>query len=257
MNETKRSRRDFIQNITIAVLTVSAVLLFVQNQVYHLGTSSRFSQLLSGPEVQVTSVVTPHQDDSSLNAPVRIAVASTYGRYGDVAMTTDHGDFLFLRQLLEQALGSAQTMSISSSHAFMSALNGTSVYYDFLSPLPLSILADLAQTSLDEHLISARHLVIAEENGTVLLHLWDGGTHYYRSNTALSAEDLEETVRHYELGNAFFAFESTEDYMSAATPLSLFLEESPLLPELSASAQISDRTQLMVSLHFNPNTQNR
>ena len=32
MNETNRSRRDFIQNITIAVLTVSAVLLFVQSQ---------------------------------------------------------------------------------------------------------------------------------------------------------------------------------------------------------------------------------
>jgi len=51
-------------------------------------------------------------------------------------------DFL---QLLEQALGSAQAMTISSSHSFLSALNGTSVYYDFLTPLPLSILADLAR----------------------------------------------------------------------------------------------------------------
>ena len=47
MNETKRSRRDFIQNITIAVLTVSAVLLFVQTQVYNLGASSMFSRLFS------------------------------------------------------------------------------------------------------------------------------------------------------------------------------------------------------------------
>lgn len=257
MNDKKRSRRDFIQNISIAVLTVSAVLLFVQSQVYHLGTSSSFSRLFSGPDIQAGTVITPQQEEAALSAPVRIAVASTYGRYGDIAMTTADEDFLSLRQLLEQALGSAQAMTISSSHSFLSALNGTSVYYDFLTPLPLSILADLAQTSMSENLISARHLVIAEENGTVLLHLWDGGTHYYRSSTALSSEDLAEAVRHYELGNAFFAFEGTEDHTRTAAPLSLFLEETPVLPELSVSSQFSDRSLLLASLHFNPNTQNR
>ena len=257
MNENKHSRRDFIQNISIAVLTVSAVLLFVQSQVYNLGASSSFSRLFSGPDVQTSAVITPQQDESTLLAPVRIAVASTYGRYGDVAMTTGDEDFLFLRQLLEQALGSAQTMTISSSHAFLSALSGTSVYYDFLSPLPLSVLAELAQTSLKENQISARHLVVAEENGIVLLHLWDGGTHYYRSNTALSPNDLLEAVRRYELGNAFFAFENTDVSTAAVSSLSLFLEESPVLPELSGSSQITDRTLLLASLHFNPNTQNR
>ena len=66
MNEKKRSRRDFIQNISIAVLTVSAVLLFVQSQVYHLGASSSFSRLFSGPDVQTSAVITPQQDESSL-----------------------------------------------------------------------------------------------------------------------------------------------------------------------------------------------
>jgi len=257
MNDKKRSRRDFIQNISIAVLTVSAVLLFVQSQVYHLGASSSFSRLFSGPDIQAGTVITPQQEEAALSAPVRIAVASTYGRYGDIAMTTADEDFLSLRQLLEQALGSAQAMTISSSHAFLSSLSGTSVYYDFLTPLPLSILAELAQTTLDEDLLSARHLVIAEENGAVLLHLWDGGTHYYRSGTALSPEDLSEVVRHYELGNAFFAFEGTEDHARTAAPLSLFLEEPPGLPELSVSSQFPDRSLLLASLHFNPNTQNR
>ena len=148
-------------------------------------------------------------------------------------------------------------MTVSSSHAFLSALDGTSVYYDFLSSLPLSVLADLVQTSLSEHLISARHVVIAEEDGIVLLHLWDGNSNYYRSSTSLSAEDLAEAVRHYELGNAFFAFEGSEHYISTASPLSLFPEELPALPELSVSTQIPDKTQLMAALRFNPNTQNR
>lgn len=257
MNEKKQSRRDFIQNISIAVLTVSAVLLFVQSQVYHLGASSSFSRLFSGPDLQSGTVIAPQQEDESLCAPVRIAVASTYGRYGDVVMTTADDDFLSLGQLLGQALGSAHTMAISSNHSFLSALNGTSVYYDFLSPLPLSILAELAHTSSQENLISVQHLVIAEENGSVLLHLWDGGTHYFRSSTALSPEDLSEAVRHYELGNAFFAFEGTEEHAHTVAPLSLFLEETPVLPELSVSSLVSDRSLLLASLHFNPNTQNR
>ena len=124
MNEKKRSRRDFIQNISIAVLTVSAVLLFVQSQVYHLGASSSFSRLFSGPDLQSGTVIAPQQEDDSLCVPVRIAVASTYGRYGDVAMTTADDDFLALEQLLGQALGSAHTMAISSSHSFVSALGG-------------------------------------------------------------------------------------------------------------------------------------
>lgn len=258
MNEKKRSRRDFIQNISIAVLTVTAVLLFVQSQVYHLGTSSRFSRLFSRPDIQSGTVISQQsQEEIALSAPVRIAVASTYGRYGDVAMTTTDEDFLTLRQLLEQALGSAQSMTISSSHAFLSALGSTSVYYDFLNPLPLSILADLAQTSFNENLVSARHLVIAEDSGTVLLHLWDGGSHYYRSSTALSPEDLSEVVRHYELGNAFFAFEHTEHQTDAVSPLSLFLDVPPELPELSVSPQLPDTALLLAALHFNPNTQNR
>lgn len=257
MNETKRSRRDFIQNITIAVLTVSAVLLFVQTQVYNLGASSTFSRLFSGPDAQTVSVIAPQQEDVSLCAPVRVAVASTYGRYGDIAMTTEDEDFLSLRQLLAQALGSAHNLAPSSSQAFMSALTRSSVYYDFLSPLPLSVLGEVSQTAVTEEHISAWHLVIAEENNTVSLHLWDGGVRYYRGTTALSPEDLHEIVGLYEVGNAFFAYESSAAHAQSAFPCSLFLEDTPVLPQLSASSPLSDTTRLLVSLKFNPNTQNR
>lgn len=257
MNESKRSRRDFIQNITIAVLTVSAVLLFVQTQVYNLGASSTFSRLFSGPDAQAVSVIAPQQEEISLCAPVRVAVASTYGRYGNIAMTTEDEDFLSLRQLLAQALGSAHNPVPSGSQAFLSALSSTSVYYDFLAPLPLSVLGELSQASVAEEQISAWHLVIAEENNAVFLHLWDGGTRYYRSTTALSTEDLQEVVGFYEVGNAFFAYESSAVHAQSAFPCSLFLEDTPALPVLSASSPLSDTTLLLVSLKFNPNTQNR
>lgn len=255
MNERSRTRRDFIQNITIAVLTVSAVLLFTQTQISNLGASSTLSRLFSGPDVQSSSVITPQQDAVSPGAPVRVAAASTYGRYGGVAMTTSDEEFLPLRQLLEQALGSVQSLTVSSSQAFREALNRTSAYYDFLSPLPLSILADLSQTSLDEDAVFARRLVLAEENGAVALYLWDGANRCYRSGTALSAGDLNAVVSQYELGNAFFAFEGTGDHVLA--PYSLLPGEEPRLPQLAAVSSLSDTTRLLASLGFNPNTQNR
>lgn len=257
MNERSRTRRDFIQNITIAVLTVSAVLLFAQTQIYNLGASSTLSRIFSGPEVQSSSAITTQKDAASPGAPVRIAVAGTYGRYGDVAMTTAEEDFLPLRQLLEQALGSAQALTFSSSQAFLDALNQTSAYYDFLSPLPLSILADLSQTSINEDTVYARRLVLAEENGAVTLHMWNGTNRYYRSSTALSPEDLSAVVSQYELGNAFFAFEGTEDHAQEIAPLSLLSDEAPELPQLAAVSSLSDTSRLLASLHFNPNTQNR
>ena len=255
MNERSRTRRDFIQNITIAVLAVSAVLLFAQTQVYNLGASSSLSRLFSGPEVQSSAVIAPQQDDFSPSAPVRVAVASTYGRFGDLSMTSADEEFLPLGQLLAQALGSSQSLTFSSSQAFRDALDRTSVYYDFLTPLPLSILADLAQTTMSENTIFARRLVLSEEHGVVTLHMWAGSNRYYRSATALSPEDLNTVVSQYELGNAFFAFEGTGD--QSLSPYSLLSEETPQLPQLTVVSSLSDTTRLMASLHFNPNTQNR
>ena len=227
MNETQKSRRDFIQNIAIAVLTVSAVLLFVQSQAYTLGASSSFSKLFSGPDVQTGTTIVPQQEDASLSIPVHVSVASSYGRYGDISITTADDEFLSLRQLLEQALGSAQSVSLSTSQTFLSALSGTSVYYDFLSPLPLSVLTDLTQAAFPQNQLSTWHMVIAEESGSVFLHCWDGESRYYRSRTAIPAEDLQEVVELYELGNAFFAFESDDPNAQTLAPLSLFPEETP------------------------------
>lgn len=257
MNEKSRTRRDFIQNISIAVLTVSAVLLFVQTQIYNLGASNTFFRIFSGPDAQTSAVISYQKDDFTLSAPLRVAVTGTYGRYGDVSMTSADEEFLPLRHLLEQALGSTQSLTFSSKQLFLSALSYTSVYYDFLSPLPLCILADLAQTSNSENTVSVRHVVIAEEEGTVSLYLWDGADHYYRGSTSLSPEDLNKFVSQYELGNAFFGFESTESHAPTTAPFSLFLAEEPALPVLSANFPLSDTALLLASLRFNPNTQNR
>jgi hypothetical protein len=251
MREKLCSHLDFIQNLTIALLSVSAVLLFAQTQLYNLGVSTSLRSFLSEGE-QTIGTVTSVQTDTAISAPVRVAITGTFGRYGNVTLTTTDDEFEPLQALLEQALGSARTYTASDSRAFLTALEGTSVYYDFLSPLPLSVLAQLAGTTGSED-FSARRLILTPQDDEVVLYLWDDDTGYLRCDTALSAEALADTVSQYELGNACFALERPE--AAATAPYSLLLEEPPALSNLTASVPLSDTDLLMTLLGFHPNTQ--
>lgn len=253
MKEHIHRQRDFLQNITIALLSVTAVLLFTQTQVHNLNADSSYLFLLSGADT-ATSADTAVQSNGSLSAPVRVAVTGPYGRYGSVALTTSDETFEPLRTLLEQALGSAQAYTPVDTQAFLGALSTTpSVYYDFLSTLPLSVLAELASGD-----IFAQRLVAAEYEGRVALYLWNSNnSDCLRCDTALSPEDLEEIISQYEPSGAFFAFEGTDPNARKMAPYSLFLEENPSLPLLTVSTHLSDADRLLTTLGFNPNTHTR
>ncbi|MDO4315745.1 MAG: hypothetical protein Q4C45_08200 [Oscillospiraceae bacterium] len=259
MNEKKRKHRDFIQNVAIALLSVSAVFLFAQTQVYNLGVhmGSSYISLLSGSDAGAGSAA-PSQAVSPA-APVRIAITGPYGRYGNTALSTADAEFEPLDRLLGEVLGSARTYTACDSQAFRRALETTSVYYDFLEPLPLSILAGLVGGTAAEDDISARRLVVSAQDDGVFLYLWDGGDGYFRCSTAISMENLESAAGHYELGNAMFAFDraDTETQFQDAAPYSLFLDTEPALPVLSAEISLTDTDRLLTALKFNPNTKNR
>ena len=71
MSDRARKRRDFIQNITIALLSVTAVLLFAQTQIYGLGLNSGLLSFLSGSELPANPAG-PDQAGAALTAPVRV-----------------------------------------------------------------------------------------------------------------------------------------------------------------------------------------
>ena len=64
-------------------------------------------------------------------------------------------------------------------------------------------------------------------------------------------------VSRYELGNAFFAYESEEEGAQKLAFYSLLSDTEPQLPQLAAVSSLSDPSRLMAALGFNPNTQNR
>ena len=130
MAGVKRTRRDFIQNIAIVVLTLSAVALFAQSQLYNLESSNDgLGSLLTATSVSSSSGT---MDLNSVSAPVRVAVTGAYGRYGNISLSTTDEEFLLLRTLLGEVLGSAKNFTTCTAADFQSTLSGISP----LHPLP-------------------------------------------------------------------------------------------------------------------------
>ena len=247
--------RDFIQNITITLLSLSALFLFSRTQFFQLGAtagSGYWQKLTASTSSTASDVVL----SDSLSAPVRTAITGEYGRYGSVSLSTGSEDFIPIKTLLREVLGSARGRTDSTQAAFLSALGKASVYCDFLSPLPVPYLADLMGVSVESSL-SIRALAAAEEDGQVVLLLWDGGSRYYQCATAVQVSTLAEVLGHFELGVTTFAFEDPSGYGQHLAPLSLFPDPLPELPQLTADSASVPTETLLTTLGFNPHTNSR
>lgn len=244
--------RDFIQNITIALLALSALFLFSRTQFFQLGAAAGggYWQRITTPASSGTAGTA---DSDSLSAPVRTAVAGEYGRYASVSMTTGDESFIPVKTLLREVLGSARNRADSTQDAFLNALGKTSVYCDFLSSLPVAYLSDLMGVNTESGL-SVRALAAAEEDGRVLLFLWDGEERYYQCETAAQTSALAEVLDQFELGVSAFAFEEPG---SRLAPLSLFPDPLPELPQLSVTDTAVPTETILLSLGFNPHTNSR
>ena len=256
MEEQRRRRRNLAQNIVITLLSLSAVVLFAQTQLISLNLPSAETAAPAG--TSFSSLVAP-----SLTAPVRVAVTGDYGRYGGAALNTGGGEFAdpLGRRLLE-ALGSARDYTPCDPADFLRALEGPSLYYDFIESLPLSVLAGLLgggeEVSPREDL-SARRLLIAAQPGGAALYLWDGGESCLRAATAVSPDSVEQVIGRYELGDASFAMDAAPDAPARKLdPCSLLPEQTPDLDAFTLGDPLAGGTDWLLSaLGFNPRSRTR
>lgn len=255
MEEQRRRRRNLAQNIVITLLSLSAVFLFAQTQFTSLNLPSGEAAAPAGPS--------PSAPAPDLTAPVRVAVTGDYGRYGGVALNTGGSDFAdpLGRRLLE-ALGSARDYAPCGPADFLRALEGPSLYYDFLEPLPLSVLAGLLgggeEVSPREDLSARRLLIALQDSGTVL-YLWDGGEACLRAVTAVSADSVEQVIGRYELGDASFAMDAAPDAPARRLdPCSLLPGQAPALDAFTLGDPLAGSTDWLLSaLGFNPRSRTR
>lgn len=258
MDERRRKHWDFLQNITIVLLALSAIFLFAQTQLYSLGidAGSSYLRYLSGDAAQTADA--SQTALTSLSAPVRLAVTGIYGgRYGSVTLTTSDEAFEPVGGLAREALRSVQSLTVCDKSAFLTALGGTCVYCDFLVPLPLPVLAGLMGASVESDLSVRRLMVSAQSDGGTALYLWCEGDVCRRGSTAVSAEELEQVVSGYELNGARFALDGGEPETASLDPCSLFPPELPSLPVLTSAAALPDSDALLSALSFYPRTNSR
>ena len=252
MGEQRQDRRNLVQNILITLLALSAAVLFTQTQLYNLNLTT--SEAPPGPAQSAAPA-------AELAAPVRTAVTGDYGRCGDLTCTT--GDPVFAdplgRRLLE-ALGSARDYVPCSRGDFLRALRGPSLYYDFLEPLPLSVLTGLLGGGEDvspREDLSARRLLIVPQEGGAVLYLWDGGENCFRASTAVSSDSLEQVISRYELGDASFAMDGG-GLERELDPCSLLPAQPPELPSFTLGDPLAGGTDWLLSaLGFNPRSRTR
>ena len=252
MGEQRQDRRNLVQNILITLLALSAAVLFTQTQLYNLNLTT--SEAPPGPAQSAAPA-------AELAAPVRTAVTGDYGRCGGLTCTT--GDPVFAdplgRRLLE-ALGSARDYAPCSRGDFLRALRGPSLYYDFLEPLPLSVLAGLLGGGEDvspREDLSARRLLIVPQEGGAVLYLWDGGENCFRASTAVSSDSLEQVISRYELGDASFAMDGG-GLERELDPCSLLPAQPPELPSFTLGDPLAGGTDWFLSaLGFNPRSRTR
>ena len=258
MTESQRDELDFRQNVSIALLAVLAVALFARTELFHLGwemIGSNFPAIseAAAPEQQTETV------PDTLSVPLRFVATGVYGgvygRWANLDTDTGKRPFRAVRRLFADALADSQPFDEIPQETFLLSICGTSLYCDFLTPLPLSVLAGLADAaSADERPVRA--MALAREKGTIFLCLWDGAGGYSRRASTISRRELDELVGEYELGNGVFALDLGDAYRDIA-PLSLFPDETPAPAVYAAAAGLPDTAQLLTAFGFNPLTKSR
>ena len=238
-----RAAKNKLQNLLIVLLSVTAALLFLQNRRLTQGESSLLSRLFADPGAAVT-------DSAAL--PLRFAAAGDYAAYGSLGMTTADEAFSSPGSLLREALGSASGRQTADEAAFLAAMGGTSLYYDFLTALPASLLGRHLDCEVPQGLQQVRHLLLSVQGGSVFLCCGDG-ERFLRYQTKVSAGDLTALVNTCELPGVVFAGQLSQ--AEGLAPLSLLPSEDISLSQLSA-ASCAAESALWNLLGFNPRTNN-
>lgn len=240
---------NILQNILILLLSASALFLVIRQQ-----TESPLASFLTTGQTSTAAADTSEESLTSVEAMVRIAVSGAYGRYGDLHMTSTSDGFAGIRNLLQEALGSAGTPVICSEEDFRTALDSTSAYCDWTVPLPLPVVAGMVGASAPAQNLNVRRMALSVGHDSVTLFFTDDIS-YLRCTTKVSVEALLNFISGVQMDTVAFAYELEG---SSINPYSLLhtgeLQDYPLLTSASA-AQPAD--PLLSALGFNPNTNSR
>lgn len=249
MSRMSPAVKNKLQNFLIVLLSVTAALLFLQNRRLTQGDGSLLSRLFADPGTTVSDSM----DQPEIAAlPLRFAASGDYAACGSLGMTTAEESFSVPGALLREALGSASGRQTADEGGFLAALGGASLYYDFLTALPASLLGRHLDCEVPQGLEQVRYLLLSVQGGSVYLYCGSEES-CLRYQTKVSVTDLTALVNSCELSGVIFAGQLSQ--AEGLDPLSLLPSEDVSLPQLSA-ASCPAESALWNLLGFNPRTNN-
>ena len=255
---TKQINR--IQNLVILLLTLSAFSLFASLPIFGAFSDRSLFELIHD-RVRRESVVAESSDTrlAPLAFPVRMVYSNDFARFGADSLTTLSDEFERAGTYLGEAIGSANGAETVREAAFLIALRGEGLYFDFTTSLPLSALADLLGVTAPEIGLSdvRRALLSPAESGDAVLYVQDGAGVHYRFNTSASSSALVEFLASQGGNGVDFAFMLGAEY-AQLSPYTLVLSDpSPRVTLRSANALALGEDTFLRRAEFNAHTENR
>lgn len=243
---------NFLQNLSLMMLSVTAILLLLQFPMLDGVLSGKMRALLSASE----SSVERSEDLTTAVASVHFAVTddNEYGRCTKINEPTSGADFQKLLPLIREAIGSAAGETPATEAELKEALNGSGIYVDLTTTLPLSFVAAwLGEEYESADNVCALALIAAQETA-VLFFLRDDGT-VIRCESALTSSAVRELTASFVPNGGRFAYES--DYKSLA-PYTILVRETGVMAQIGASIPNGySAYNLLTALDFNAHTNAR
>ena len=259
--DKKAKLLDRLQNLAIAVLSLSFLFLLVQTPLFgDAGDTTIASTVRGWFTDRQTSAAEEPDSLAALTVPVRIVQSNDFIRSGLDALTTADDAFETVGSFLGEAIGSARGISSVSESTFLSALDGSGLYFAFACDLPLEVLSARlgVQSPTARQLDVRRCLLSLDGEDTATLYLQDTKQGVYRFSTAVSAASVKDYLESQDGGNADFARSLGEGYTSLS-PYTLVFDSVSARRELSAANALSDypSEELLRRAEFNPHTKDR
>ena len=256
--DKKAKLLDRLQNLAIAVLSLSFLFLLVQTPLFgDAGDTTIASTVRGWFTDRQTSAAEEPDSLTALAVPVRIVQSNDFIRSGLDALTTADDAFETVGSFLGEAIGSARGISSVSENTFLSALDGSGLYFAFACDLPLEVLSARlgVQSPTARQLDVRRCLLSLDGEDTATLYLQDTKQGVYRFSTAVSASSVKDYLESQDGGNADFARSLGEGYTSLS-PYTLVFDSVSARRELSAANALSDypSEELLRRAEFNPHT---
>lgn len=245
----KKKVVDMLQNVALATLTVTAVLLIARIPMLDGVIGGRVRDLLSS--VEQTQRHTIDLADSVTAVHFAVTDDVSFGRYTKLNALTSGADFQRAAPLLREAIGSAAVWEQVAETQFRNSLSHAGVYIDLMTVLPVSVVAAwLGEEVERDDMIRAMALTTEEETAGIYFLCEDGMI--LRCASALSSKAVCDVTGTFQPNGGCFAFET--EY-SGFAPYMVMVRTMDQLAQVNASLPAGySAFNLLTALEFNPHT---